>query len=86
MIKTTKDINLAQLDKELGAYGLSSSPLDTGELLIVIPEHSPVTVEQLEKAIGLHQAIDDVAVAELKKAELYTKLGITADEAKLLLS
>ena len=84
MINTTtsKMINLMQLDKELGGYGLLSSKVEANLTLIQTEEGSPVTLVQLEAAIEAHTPPD----YEAEKAALLTKLGISADEAKLLLS
>lgn len=83
---TTKKINLGQLDQELGGFGLSSSPLENGELLVIAVEHSPVTEAQLEAAIDKHVAVDEEAIRKATKDALLARLGITEDEAKLLLS
>ena len=86
MAITSKEINLQQLDKELGGQGLLGDFNNPKEKLILPSENSNVTDEQLEAAIVAHIAVDDNAVREADKAALLAKLGITADEAKLLLS
>jgi len=86
MAITSKEINLTQLDKELGNKGLVADFEDNpGKKLILPTENSDVTEAELESAIAAHIAIDDNAVNEAAKAALLAKLGITSDEAKLLL-
>ena len=83
MITTTKKINLAQLDKELNAGGLSASTL--GNETEITPVNEKITDEQLQAAVDKHLAIDDAEAAATQKAALLARLGITADEAKLLI-
>ena len=51
-VATSKEINLAQLDDELGGHGLCSS-----ESEVVACEGSPVTEAQLAAAIKAHKAV-----------------------------
>lgn len=51
-VSTTKTINLAQLDRELGGHGLCGAE---GEIVAV--EGSPVTEAQLTAAIKAHTAV-----------------------------
>ncbi len=83
---TGKKINLSQLDKELDLRGLCADENDLSAVVIVTADDSNITQAELEAAIAAHIAIDDNAVREADKAVLLAKLGITADEAKLLLS
>jgi len=83
---TSKKINLSQLDKELDLQGLCADENDLSAVVIVTADDSKITQAELEAAIAAHIAIDDNAVREADKAVLLAKLGITADEAKLLLS
>jgi len=86
MAITSKEINLTQLDKELGNKGLIADFEDNPAKKLILPtENSDITEAELEAAIAAHIAIDDNAVNEAAKAALLAKLGITADEAKLLL-
>ena len=85
MAITSKEINLAQLDDELGGKGLIADFNDNYKKLILASENSDVTEAELEAAIAAHIAIDDNAVREADKAALLTKLGITADDLKTLL-
>ena len=51
-VATTKEINLAQLDTELGGYGLNGA-----EGLVQVVEGSPVTEAQLAAAVKAHKAV-----------------------------
>ena len=77
-VATTKQINLAQLDVELGGYGLNGA-----EGLVQACEGSPVTEEQLSAAIAAHVYVDPdaerLAVRESAMAKL-TALGLNVDE------
>ena len=87
MAITAKEINLTQLDKELGGKGLIANSEDEPTKKLILPSvNSDVTAAELEAAIAAHIAVDDNAVNEAAKAALLAKLGISADEAKLLLS
>lgn len=86
MAITSKEINLMQLDKELGGHGLICNFGNPVEKLILAAGESPVTEKELENAISKHIAVDEEAIRALAKALVLNRLGITADEAKLLLS
>ncbi len=58
--KDNKVINLAQLDKETGGFGLSSS-----ETEIVVVEGSPVTEELLRSAIKAHIAVVPLSLTKI---------------------
>ena len=85
-IKTSKKINLNQLDKELGGFGLCLNEENPENVIVGIADGSSVTKEELAEAIENHIAIDTQAEAAAAKAALLAKLGITEEEAKLLLS
>ena len=51
-VATTKEINLSQLDAELGGHGLCGSDIE-----VVAVEGSPVTEGQLAAAIKAHKAV-----------------------------
>jgi len=85
MAITSKEINLAQLDKELGGKGLIANFEDLNNKIIKPADNSTVTEEELEAGIAAHIAIDEVAVKAAQKAALLDRLGITEDEARLLL-
>ena len=77
-VATTKEINLAQLDTELGGYGLNGA----GGLVQVV-EGSPVTEAELAAAIEAHVYVDPdaerLAVRESVMAKL-AALGLSVDE------
>ena len=93
MATTSKKINLEQLDKELGGFGLIADFNNPKEKLISPAEESQISEDELEEAISNHIAVDweaelaaKAAANAAEKAALLQRLGITADEAKLLLS
>ena len=77
-VATTKQINLAQLDDELGGYGLNGA-----EGIVQACEGSPVTEAELSAAILAHVYVDPdaerLAVRESAMAKL-TALGLNVDE------
>jgi hypothetical protein len=85
MAITSKEINLAQLDNELGGQGLIANFEDLNNKIIKPADNSTVTEEELEAGIAAHIAIDEVAVKAAQKAALLERLGITEAEARLLL-
>jgi len=84
MAITSKEINLAQLDKELGGKGLNGDFNDSKKKLIVPTENSDVTEEELEAAITAHVALadpgptvaDKLASVGLSVADLKEALGL----------
>jgi len=86
MAITNKEINLAQLSKELGNKGLIGDFNDTKKKLILAADGVELTDKELDDAIAAHIAIDEAEARENAKAALLNKLGITAEEAALLLS
>ena len=85
MAITSKEINLAQLDKELGSKGLIANLNDSKKKLILPSENSDLTEEELEAGIAAHVALDDAAQKAGNRAALLSQLGITEEQAKLLL-
>ena len=85
MAITSKEINLNQLTAELGGKGLIADFNDTKKKLILPANDVNLSEEELQSAIDNHIAIDDAKVKANAKAALLNKLGITAEEAKLLL-
>jgi len=85
MAITSKEINLAQLDKELGGKGLIADFNDPKKKLILPSENSDLTEEELEAAIAAHVAVDENAGRKAQRAALLAQLGITEEQAKLLL-
>ena len=85
MAITSKEINLAQLSKELGNKGLIADFNDPKKKIILAAEGVNLTDDQLKNAIGAHVAIDEKAERETQRQVILDRLGLTADEAKLLL-
>lgn len=81
-VATTKEINLSQLDEELGGHGLCGS--DTEVLAI---EGSPVTEAELSAAIAAHVYVDPdaerLAVRESAMAKL-AALGLNMNEIETI--
>jgi len=76
-VATTKEINLAQLDEELGGHGLSGSDSE-----IVAVEGSPVTEAQLAAAIKAHKAVwpptrEEIITAAIEGAKSLDELKAT---------
>jgi hypothetical protein len=82
MAITSKEINLAQLDKELGSKGLNGDFNDPANKLILPTENSNVTEAQLEAAIAAHIALPD---AEPTVADKLARVGLSVDEIKAAL-
>jgi hypothetical protein len=85
MAITSKKINLAQLDEELGSKGLIANFNDDKKKLILPSENSDVTEDELSAAIASHVAINDESVKATARAAILDRLGLTADEAALIL-
>ena len=83
MIKTTtsKKINLTQLDKELGGFGLCMNEENPNEKIIGIPDGSTLTLLELETGIIHHTAIFIEPTIEEKLATL----GLSIEDLKLAL-
>ena len=87
MAITSKEINLAQLDKELGSKGLCADFNDAKKKIITVADHSNVTEKELEDAIVAHIAIDEDKVKAQAKATAEGKLaalGLTIDDLRAL--
>jgi len=87
MAITSKEINLAQLDKELGGKGLIANFEDLDNKIIKPADNSTVTEAQLKTAIGAHVAIDEEAIKAKAKATAEGKLaalGLTTDDLRAL--
>ena len=90
MAITSKEINLKQLDEELGSQGLCADFNDAKKKIITLADNSTVTEDELEAAIATHIAkpSDDeirllnrqAGIAKLKE------LGFTDDQITALLS
>ena len=81
-VATTKQINLSQLDDELGGHGLNGA-----EGLVQACEGSPVTEAQLTAAIAAHVYVapgaERLAVRESAIAKL-TALGLNINEIETI--
>jgi hypothetical protein len=82
MAITSKDINLAQLDKELGSKGLVADFNDDNKKIILPADESDVTEAQLEAGIAAHIAIPD---PEPTVADKLARVGLSVDEIKAAL-
>lgn len=85
MAITSKEINLAQLDQELGGKGLIGDFNDSKKKLVLACETSDLSEAQLEAGIAAHVAVDENAGRKADRAALLAQLGITEEQAKLLL-
>ncbi len=85
MAITNKEINLAQLDQELGGHGLIADFNDSKKKLILPAENSPVTDEEIQTAIVSHVATDTNALRAKARQAILDRLGLTAEEAAILL-
>jgi len=56
MAITSKEINLSQLDQELGGQGLCGNFNDPKKKIVKVADNSTVTEEELEAAIKAHVA------------------------------
>lgn len=90
MAITSKKINLAQLDKELGGKGLIADFNDDKKKLILPADNSDVNEEQLEAAIEAHIAEPTPSeIREFNREQGIAKLkelGFTDDQITALLN
>lgn len=80
MITTTKKINLAQLDAELNANGLSMDSIDGTHTISAIDE--AITDAQLQAAVDAHVALED---APLSINDKLASVGLSIDDLKAAL-
>lgn len=80
MVKTTKKINLAQLDKELGAGGLNMESKDGEHIISAVDEK--ITDAQLEIAIKAHNAKEETNDLLVQKL---ASVGLNVDDLKAAL-
>ena len=85
MAITSKEVNLSQLDQELGGQGLCGDFNDPKKKVIVQANSSTVTDAELDAAIAAHIAIDDKAVRANARQAILDRIGLTADELKTIL-
>ena len=81
MAITSKDINLLQLDNELGSHGLIADFNDPANKVIAAADGSPITEAQLEDAIKIHKAV----FATPTIAEKLASVGLSVDDLKVAL-
>lgn len=89
MAITSKEINLSQLDKELGNQGLCGNFNDSKKKIIVPAENSTITEDQLKAAIDTHVAEPTVdQIIQLNREQGLAKLkelGFTSEQISALL-
>jgi len=90
MATTSKEINLQQLDQELGGQGLCADFNDPKKKLIVPADNSTITEDELKAAIAVHVAQpDELQVYQLNREQGLAKLkelGFTDDQISALLN
>ena len=90
MAITSKEINLFQLDQELGGQGLCADFNDPKKKIITIADNSTVTEEELEAAITNHIAgptQEEVRLLNRKEGIAKLKeLGFTDDQITALIN
>jgi hypothetical protein len=79
MAITNKEINLSQLDKELGGKGLNGDFNDPNKKLILPTENSDITEAQLEAAIATHIALPE---PEPTVADKLASVGLSVTDLK----
>jgi hypothetical protein len=89
MAITSKEINLTQLDKELGGLGLSADFNDPKKKIIVSSDESTVSEEELKAAIEKHIAEpteEEVRILNREAGIVKLKeLGFTEEQIAALL-
>jgi hypothetical protein len=90
MAITSKEINLTQLNEELGGQGLTADFNNPKKKLILPTENSTITEAELEAAIDAHIAgPTEAEITRLNREQGLAKLkelGFTDDQIKALLS
>jgi hypothetical protein len=90
MTITSKEINLGQLDQELGSQGLCADFNDPKKKLIVPADNSNVTEDELKTAIAAHVAQPtQQQITNLNREQGLAKLrelGFTDDQISALLN
>ena len=90
MATTSKEINLYQLDQELGGQGLCVDFNDPKNKIIQPADNSTVTEKELEAAIAIHIARpteEEIKVLNRQQGIAKLKeLGFTDDQITALLS
>jgi hypothetical protein len=90
MAITSKEINLYQLDQELGGQGLCADFNDPKKKLIIPADNSTITDDQLKAAIAAHVAQpDQLKIRQLNREAGIAKLkdlGFTDDQITALVN
>ena len=90
MAITSKEINLDQLDQELGSQGLCADFNDPKKKIIVVADNSTVTEAELDAAIKAHIAgPTQQEIKMLNRQEGIAKLkelGFTEDQITALIN
>jgi len=87
MAITNKEVNLAQLSKELGNKGLIGDFNDSKKKLILVADGVELTDKELDDAIAAHIAIDEAeakAQAKVTAEGKLAALGLTTDDLRAL--
>jgi len=82
MAITSKEINLTQLDKELGNKGLVADFNDMNNKIILPADNSDLTEVQLESGIAVHIALPE---PEPTVAEKLASVGLSINDLKTAL-
>jgi hypothetical protein len=82
MAITSKEINLSQLDQELGKHGLVADFNDPANKVILPASNSPITEKELKDAIAAHVAIPE---PEPTVEEKLASVGLSIDDLKAAL-
>ena len=90
MATTSKEVNLSQLDQELGGQGLVGDFNDPKKNIIGTADGSTVTEDELKAAIAAHVAqptVDEIRILNREQGLAKLKeLGITEDQISALLN
>ena len=78
-IITAKEINLIQLDRELGLQGLSADFNDADNKIITTADLSQVTQSELEAAVEAHIALPE---PEPTVEQKLASVGLSIDDLK----
>lgn len=81
MAITSKEINLAQLDQELGGHGLVADFNDPSAKIITVADGSSVTEKHLEEAIKVHTPL----YKEQSITDKLASVGLSIDDLKAAL-
>jgi ribonuclease I len=90
MAITSKEINLEQLDQELGGQGLCADFNDPKKKIIIAAENSTVTEDEIKNAIAAHIAgpsQEEIRILNRNQGLAKLKeLGFTDDQISAMLN